>query len=385
MRIVIIGGGLAAATAAAELRGRGFDGDVVVFAAEPHLPYERPPLSKGILQGKEEFAAAMVHDAAWYDTHHVDLRVGVSATAIDPLRRTVTASGDATMTYDRLLLAPGAEPRRFALAEQVGVPTYLRTIEDSERLRSQLRSGQQVVIVGGGWIGLEVAAAARIAGANVTVFEAGELPLIRVLGPEIAQVFADLHRYHGVDLRLNSQVSEADLTHADVVVVGIGAIPRTALAEAAGLAVDNGILVDETLRTSDPHIYAIGDVANHFHPVLGRRIRVEHWDTAIQQGKVVAGNLLGGSEQYVRQPYFFTDQYDLGMEYFGNVGPDGYDRVDVEGTIDVAANTAFRAFWVKAGVVVAAMHANDWDATKIIRASVGTNRGAPRTPSGVRE
>lgn len=374
MRIVIIGGGLAAATAAAELRGRGFDGDVVVFAAEQHLPYERPPLSKGILQGKEEFAAAMVHDAAWYDTHHVDLRVGVSATAIDPAKRTVTASGEATMTYDRLLLAPGAEPRRFALAEQVGVPTYLRTIEDSERLRSQLRSGQQVVIVGGGWIGLEVAAAARIAGANVTVFEAGELPLIRVLGPEIAQVFADLHRYHGVDLRLSSQVSEADLTDADVVVVGIGAIPRTALAEAAGLAVDNGILVDETLRTSDPHIYAIGDVANHFHPVLGRRIRVEHWDTAIHQGKIVAGNLLGGSEQYVRQPYFFTDQYDLGMEYFGNVGPDGYDRVDVEGTVDVAASTAFRAFWVKAGVVVAAVHANDWDAAKTVRASVGTNR-----------
>lgn len=374
MRIVIIGGGLAAATAASELRGRGFDGEVVVFAAEQHLPYERPPLSKGILQGKEEFAAAMVHDAAWYDTHHVDLRVGVSATAIDPAGRTVTASGEATMTYDRLLLAPGAEPRRFALAEQVGVPTYLRTIEDSERLRGQLRSSQQVVIVGGGWIGLEVAAAARIAGANVTVFEAGELPLIRVLGPEIAQVFADLHRYHGVDLRLNSQVSEADLTHADVVVVGIGAIPRTALAEAAGLAVDNGILVDETLRTSDPHVYAIGDVANHFHPVLGRRIRVEHWDTAIQQGKVVAGNLLGGSEQYVRQPYFFTDQYDLGMEYFGSVGPDGYDRVDVEGSVDVAANTAFRAFWVKAGVVVAAMHANDWDAAKTVRASVGTNR-----------
>lgn len=374
MRIVIIGGGLAASTAVSELRGRGFDGEVVVFAAEQHLPYERPPLSKGILQGKEEFAAAMVHDAAWYDTHHVDLRVGVTATAIDPAKRTVTASGEATMTYDRLLLAPGAEPRRFALAEQVGVPTYLRTIEDSERLRGQLRPGQQVVIVGGGWIGLEVAAAARIAGANVTVFEAGELPLIRVLGPEIAQVFADLHRHHGVDLRLNSQVSEADLTDADVVVVGIGAIPRTELAEAAGLAVDNGILVDETLRTSDPHVYAIGDVANHFHPVLGRRIRVEHWDTAIHQGKVVAGNLLGGSEQYVRQPYFFTDQYDLGMEYFGSVGPDGYDRVDVEGSVDVAANTAFRAFWVKAGVVVAAMHANDWDAAKTVRASVGTNR-----------
>lgn len=374
MRIVIIGGGLAAATAASALRGRGFAGEIVVFAAERHLPYERPPLSKGFLQGKEEFAAAMVHDAAWYDTHRVDLRVGVTATAIDPSGRTVTSSDGVMTTYDRLLLAPGAEPRRFALAEQVGTPTYLRTIEDSERLRGQLRPGQRVVIVGGGWIGLEVAAAARIAGADVTVFEAGELPLVRVLGPEIAEVFADLHRYHGVDLRVSSQVTEADLTRADVVVVGIGAIPRTDLADAAGLAVDNGILVDEALRTSDPHIYAIGDAANHLHPVLGRRIRVEHWDTAIQQGKVVAGNLLGGSEQYARQPYFFTDQYDLGMEYFGNVGPEGYDRVDVEGTVDAAANTAFRAFWVKAGTVIAAMHANDWDAAKTIRASVGTKR-----------
>ena len=374
MPIVIIGGGLAAATAATALREQGFDGQVVVFAEEKHLPYERPPLSKGILQGTEEFDVALVHDAAWYENHAVDLRVGVSATTMDPSTRTVLASDGSTTPYDRLLLAPGAEPRRFELAETVGSPTYLRTIEDSERLRGQLRPGQQVVIVGGGWIGLEVAAAARIAGAKVTVFEAGELPLIRVLGPEVAHVFADLHRHHGVDLRLNSQVAKEDLMHADVVVVGIGAIPRTALAEAAGLAVDNGILVDATLRTSDPHIYAIGDAANHFHPVLGRRVRVEHWDTAIQQGKVVARNLLGGSEEYARQPYFFTDQYDLGMEYFGNVSPNGYDRVDIDGTVDVANNGAFRAYWVKDGVVVAAMHANDWDAADEVRASVGTNR-----------
>ena len=374
MRIVIIGGGLAAATAATALREQGFDGEVVVLAEEKHLPYERPPLSKGILQGTAEFDAALVHDAAWYENHSVDLRMGVSATKLDPSTRTVVVSDGSTTTYDRLLLAPGAEPRRFELAETVGSPTYLRTIEDSEHLRGQLRSGQRVVIVGGGWIGLEVAAAARIAGASVTVFEAGELPLVRVLGPEVAQVFADLHRHHDVDLRLNSQVAKDDLMHADVVVVGIGAIPRTALAEAAGLAIDNGILVDATLRTSDPHIYAIGDVANHFHPVLGRRIRVEHWDTAIQQGKVVARNLLGGSEEYVRQPYFFTDQYDLGMEYFGNVGPNGYDRVDIEGTVDVATNGAFRAYWVKDGAVAAAMHANDWDAADEVRASVGTNR-----------
>jgi 3-phenylpropionate/trans-cinnamate dioxygenase ferredoxin reductase subunit len=374
MRIVMIGGGLAAATAATELRKRGFDGEVVIFAAEPHLPYERPPLSKGILQGKEEFTAAVVHDAAWYDTHHVDLRVGVTVTAIDPAARTVTADGHGTLTYDRLLLAPGAEPRRFALADEVGEPIYLRTIEDSELLRSRLRARQRVVIVGGGWIGLEVAAAARIAGADVTVFEAGALPLLGVLGREVAEVFADLHRYHGVDLRLNSHVTEADLSGADVVVVGIGAIPRTALAEEAGLAVENGVLVDETLRTSDPDIYAIGDVANHLHPVLGRRIRVEHWDTAIRQGKTVAANLLGGSDEYVKLPYFFTDQYDLGMEYFGSVGPAGYDRVDVEGTIGPAADGAFRAYWVKDGHVVAAMHGNDWDAAGDVRASIGTSR-----------
>ena len=374
MRIIMIGGGLAAATAASELRKRGFDGEVVIFAAESHLPYERPPLSKGILQGKKDFAAAVVHDAAWYDTHHVDLRLGVSVTAIDPAARTVTADGDVTMTYDRLLLAPGAEPRRFALADEVAEPIYLRTIEDSELLRSRLHARQQVVIVGGGWIGLEVAAAARMAGADVTVFEAGALPLLGVLGREIAEVFADLHRHHGVDLRLSSHVTGADLTRADVVVVGIGAIPRTSLAEAAGLAVENGVLVDETLRTSDPNIYAIGDVANHLHPALGRRIRVEHWDTAIRQGRTVAGNLLGGSDEYAKLPYFFTDQYDLGMEYFGSVGPAGYDRVDVEGTIGAAGDGALRAYWVKDGLVVAAMHANDWDAAGDVRASIGTNR-----------
>lgn len=374
MGIAVVGGGLAAATAVTELRERGYAGEIVMFAAEKHLPYERPPLSKGILQGKEDFLAAQVHDASWYEDNDVEVRLGTSVTAIIPSSRTVTASDGTITNYDRLLLAPGAEPVRFELAELVAAPFYLRTIEDSEALRRRLRPGSTVVIVGGGWIGLEVAAAARVAGADVTVFEAGELPLIRVLGREVAQVFAALHRYHGVDLRLNSQVAEDDLRNADVVVVGIGAIPRTELAERAGLAVADGVLVDATLRTSDPNIFAIGDAASHDHPVLGRRIRVEHWDTAIEQAKVAARNLLGAGEEYSRQPYFYTDQYDLGMEYFGNVGPDGYDRVDIEGSTAVEANGAFRAYWVKDGTVLAAMHANDWDAAAAVRASVGSKR-----------
>lgn len=224
-------------------------------------------------------------------------------------------------------------------------------------------------MIGAGWIGLEVAAAAREAGSEVTVFESAELPLLRVLGPTVAQVFADLHCDHGVDLRLGATVTAEDLRGADLVVVGVGVAPKATLAEQAGLDVDNGILVDARLRTSDPSIFAIGDVANHDHPVLGRRIRVEHWDTAIEQAKVAAANLLGGDQDYERQPYFFTDQYDLGMEYWGHGSAD--DDVEVEG--DLAARV-FRAFWVRDGVVVAAMQANDWDASGEVKATVGKPR-----------
>ncbi|MFC4140046.1 MULTISPECIES: NAD(P)/FAD-dependent oxidoreductase [unclassified Microbacterium] len=373
MTIVIIGGGLAAGTAVTELRENGYDGELVVFAAEEHAPYERPPLSKDVLLGKKGVEAALVHDDGWYGEHDVQLHIGTRVTAIDPAARTVTA-GDEVVHFDRLLIATGAQPRHFDVADRVAAPVYLRTMEDSVALTQRLIAGAKVVIVGAGWIGLEVAAAARIAGADVIVYEVAELPLVRVLGPEVAAVFADLHRAHGVDLRLGTSATEDEMAAADVLVVGVGAAPDTALAEAAGLAVDNGILVDANLRTSDPDIYAIGDVANHDHPVLGRRIRVEHWDTAIEQGKVAARNLLGAGEPYTHLPYFFTDQYDLGMEYFGSVGPEGYDRVDIEGDTDAANGGAFRAYWVSGGTVVAAMHANDWDASDAVRDSVGTAR-----------
>lgn len=379
MTIAIVGGGLAAATAATELRHIGYDGEIVIYSAENHLPYERPPLSKGVLLGTDEPSVADVHDNTWYTDHDVRLERGVTVTSIDPnahtLRAQPTSGGPhATQRYDKLLLATGATARHFEMADRVAHPIYLRTIEDNERLRAALTPGAHVVIVGAGWIGLEVAAAARHHGAHVTVYEVSDLPLVNVLGPEIAALFADLHRFHGVDLRLSTTVDEAALAAADVVVVGIGAIPSTGLAEEAGLGVDRGVLVDEYLRTSDPDIYAIGDIASQQHPVLGRRIRVEHWDTAIQQAKTAAHNLVGGDEQYTHLPYFFTDQYDLGMEYFGSVGPEGYDRVDIEGDTDIAHGGAFRAYWVKDGIVRAAMHANDWESSDAVRDSVGAAR-----------
>jgi 3-phenylpropionate/trans-cinnamate dioxygenase ferredoxin reductase subunit len=367
MAIVIVGAGLAGGTAATELREHGYDGRVVLIGSEEHPPYERPPLSKGYLLGNDPLDDAFVHPRDWYAEHDVELRLGVTATAVDVADQMVrTTGGDEP--FDGLLLATGAEPRRLAMAEESGVPTaYLRTIEDSNRLKAAFGEGRRIVVIGAGWIGLEVAAAARSAGSAVTVFETAELPLLRVLGPTVAEVFAGLHREHEVDLRLGTTVTAADLAGADLVVVGVGVAPRTQLAEEAGLGVENGVLVDARLRTTAPMVYAVGDIASHDHPVLGRRIRVEHWDTAINQAKVAAHNLVGADEVYDMMPFFFTDQYDLGMEYVGHGSAD--DEVVVTG--DLGARV-FRAFWVREGRVVAAMHANDWDATDELRAAVAS-------------
>ena len=376
MTVVIVGAGLAGAKVAETLRERGFDGEIALLGSEEHLPYERPPLSKAVLLGDKEPDSATVHDEAWWREHDVDVRTGVEVQSIDLAeRRVMTSAGD--QPYEWLVLATGSEPRRLRVADESGRPVhYLRTVEDSLALREALTEGAKVAIVGAGWIGLEVAAAARLAGADVTVFETAELPLLAVLGPEVAQHFADLHRSHGVDLRLGAGVTTDDLSEADLVVVGIGAAPRTALAEAAGLEVDGGVLVDEFLRTSDDHVLAVGDIASEQHPVLGRRVRVEHWDNAIGQGKAAAATIIGAAEPYDRMPYFFTDQYDLGMEYWGHVGPDGYDRVITRGDFD----GAFRAWWVRDDTVVAAMQANDWDASDEMRASVGQPPPAEATP-----
>ena len=325
MNIVVIGGGLAAANAVAELRDRGYTGDLTLVGAEPHLPYERPPLSKGLLLGSDEPDSVFVHDRAWYDEHQVTLRLGTRATGLDRDRKQVLL-GSEELPYDRLILTTGSTPRRLPALEAGSIPVRsLRTLDDSLALKKELAG--HLLLVGAGWIGLEIAAAARQAGGEVTIAETAAWPLLGVLGPELAPLFAELHRSHGVDLRLSTSVdrvegaevllSDGTRVRPDLIVAGVGAVPDDGLAAHSGLAADNGILVDARLATADPAVFAAGDVANHDHPSLGR-IRVEHWDNAIEQGKHVAGSALGDTTPYTRQPYFFSDQYDLGLEYLGH-------------------------------------------------------------------
>jgi 3-phenylpropionate/trans-cinnamate dioxygenase ferredoxin reductase subunit len=374
--IVIVGAGLAGAKAAETLRGEGFPGGVVLVGDEDERPYDRPPLSKEYLQGRAGRASTFVHPADWYAEHGVDLRTGVPVTALDrDAHEVVLADGD-RLGYTKLLLTTGSSPRRLAVpgADLDGLH-QLRTLGDSDRIAAALRSSSHIVIVGGGWIGLEVAAAARIAEVPVTVLEAASLPLLRVLGPEMAQVFADLHDEHGVDLRCGADLAEVvgragrvtgvrlgDGTEidADAVVVGIGITPNTALAETAGLEVDDGVVVDGLLRTSDPDIHAAGDVARVWHPALGRRLRVEHWANALNGGPAAARAMLGTGGAVDRLPYFFSDQYDLGMEYTGYAAPGEYDEVVVRG--DLSARE-FVAFWLADGRVRAGMNVNVWDVT----------------------
>ncbi|WP_282205303.1 NAD(P)/FAD-dependent oxidoreductase [Kitasatospora fiedleri] len=380
--IVIVGASLAGAKAAEALRAEGYQGPVTLVGDESERPYERPPLSKGYLLGKEEKEKAYVHPADWYERHGVTLRLGTAATGIDPAGHTVTLEGGERLPFSKLLLATGSAPRTLPVPGGDGnFVRTLRRIGDSEGLKAVFRPGARVVVVGAGWIGLEAAAAARTAGAEVTVLEAAELPLLRVLGREAAQVFADLHRAHGVDLRLGVEVAElrADgvrlgdggTVPADVLLVGVGVSPNTALAENAGLTVDDGVRTDQHLATSHPDVFAAGDVANAFHPLFGRPIRVEHWANALHQPAVAAASMLGKSAVYDRVPYFFTDQYDLGMEYTGYAEPGGYDRVVFRGDV---AGREFIAFWLSGGKVLAGMNVNVWDVTDPIRELVRSGR-----------
>lgn len=379
-RVVIVGGGLAGAKAAEALREQSFRGTITLVAAEPHLPYERPPLSKSYLSGKSAFDEAIVHPGAWYRDNDVDLRLGTRATSVDAAAHQVHLEGGEPVAYDKLLLATGAVPRRLPIpgadAENV---LYLRTREDADAIRACF-GDRRLVIIGAGWIGLEVAAAARGAGTTVTVIEVADLPLLGVLGPELAQVFADLHTGNGVDLRLGTQVSAiatdgsrvtgvelagGETVPAYAVVVGVGVAPDVALAESAGLALDNGVLVDASLRSSDPDIYAVGDIANHDHPVLGQRVRVEHWATALKQPATAAAAMLGGDAQYRELPYFFSDQYDLGMEYIGHAPKGSYDRVVLRGDL---TKPEFVAFWLDSeSRIKAAMNVNVWDVVDQIK------------------
>ncbi|EFF90891.1 MULTISPECIES: NAD(P)/FAD-dependent oxidoreductase [Streptomyces] len=387
---VIVGGGLAGAKAAETLRAEGFSGRVILICDERDHPYERPPLSKGYLLGKEERDTVFVHEPAWYARNDVELHLGQTVDAVDREAKTVHYGDDGThVRYDKLLLATGAEPRRLDIpgTDLAGVH-HLRRLAHAERLKGVLahlgRDNGHLVIAGAGWIGLEVAAAAREYGAEVTVVEPSATPLHHVLGPELGQLFTELHSAHGVRFHFGARLTE--IVGQDGVVLAartddgeehpchdvlaaIGAAPRVALAEAAGLeladrAHGGGIAVDERLRTSDPDIYAAGDVAAFPHGLFGTRLRVEHWANALNGGPAAARAMLGRDVVYDRVPYFFSDQYDLGMEYSGWAPPGSYDEVVIRGD---AAKREFVAFWVKEGRVLAGMNVNVWDVTDPIQ------------------
>jgi NADPH-dependent 2,4-dienoyl-CoA reductase/sulfur reductase-like enzyme len=357
----------------------------VLLGTELEPPYERPALSKGYLLGKDERGSVFVHPEGWYAEHGVDLRLGVTVTAIDRAASEVVTSGPpgtGTVHYDKLLLTTGAYPRRLSFpGSERDEVLYLRTVSDSDRLRAAFQPGTRVAVAGAGWIGLETTAAAREAGCSVTVLEPQPGALHDQLGPELGAVFADLHRSHGVEFRFGERAEEfrpglvitsagAEVP-ADLFVVGIGAAPNDQLAAAAGLEVSNGVLTDETLRTSDENIYAAGDVAYWFNPLLGRRVRVEHWANALNGGPVAARSMLGQPVVYDPVPYFYSDQYDLGMECAGLPSPGSYDEVVYRG--DRAA-LEFISFWLSRGTVVAGMNVNVWDVNDDIQSLIRSAR-----------
>ena len=384
--IVILGTGLAGASAAGELRAKGYSGEVVLIGNEAHRPYELPALSKGILLGDAD-EPDWVHDEDFYAKNDIELVLSTTVSEIKLGEHTVVDSTGASRPFDRLLLATGSRPRSLPVpgADLEGLRT-LRSLDDALALRELLTAGTRVVIVGAGWIGCEVAAAARKHEAEVTVVERLPLPLHPVLGDTISAVFRDLHAEHGVAWRFDTGVAEftgqdgrvtgvrldnGDTVPADLVVVAIGAVPRLELAHAAGLELSDsvpggGVDTDATLRTSAPDVYAAGDIAAHFHPRYQRRIRVEHWANAKDQGTHVAGNLLDAGEPYARSPYFFSDQYDLGMEVRGLANPFRDDLV-VRGDL---ASREFIAFWLRDGAVHAAMNVNLWDDGDALQALV---------------
>jgi 3-phenylpropionate/trans-cinnamate dioxygenase ferredoxin reductase component len=380
---VIIGGGLAGAKAVEALRDGDFDGGIILFAEEEYLPYERPPLSKEYLAGKKTLGEFTVHDSDWYRDHDVDVRLRTRVASLDSAAHTVALPDGTAVHYDKLLLATGSASKRPPIpgSDAAGVH-YLRTYDDASALNSVLTEGSSLAVVGAGWIGLEVAAGARQRGVNVTVVESAKQPLLAALGETVGEVFANLHREHGVDLRLQTQVAEISTADgkatglktrdgstvaADAVLVAVGAQPNVELAQQGGLAMgDGGVLVDAALRTSDPDIYAVGDIAAAEHPLFGGRIRTEHWANALKQPAVAVAGMRGKPGEYAELPYFFTDQYDLGMEYVGHA-PD-FARVVFRGDVP---GREFVAFWLDGdNRVLAGMNVNIWDVLDDVKALI---------------
>ncbi len=361
-RIVIVGGGQAAGVAAASLREQGHAGEIVVFGEEPRGPYQRPPLSKNFLAGQMNVEQLQLKPARFYDERNIELRTGVRVASMDRAERSVRLDDGSRLEYGKLLLATGARPRRLAIpgAELAGVH-YLRTVADVEAIRRDMAPGKRLTIVGGGYIGLEAAAVAVKAGLAVTVLEAGARILNRVSGPMTAEFFAAEHRRQGVEIRCDACVEaiEGDTRvrsvrstdgaiASDLVIIGVGIEPVVELAAAAGLACDNGIVVDEFTRTSDPKIHAAGDCTNHPNALLGRRLRLESVQNAIDQARAAAANLCGKAQAYAELPWFWSNQYDLRLQIAGL--SQGYDDTLLRG--DPAART-FSVMYLASGKLIA--------------------------------
>ena len=398
---VIVGGGLAAASAAETLRAEGFDGDLTVVTREPHAPYQRPPLSKGYLAGVEGLDAVIVHPAQWYSDNGIALRTSTTATSLDPVARTVALDDGGALAYDKVLLATGATSRMLPIegAELEGVHT-LRTLDDADALAMMLRGGgRKLVLIGSGWIGMEVGATARGLGNDVTILERDPVPLALAVGPEMGRMFAALHTANGVELRTEVNVErivgsggrvrgvvvDGETVPADLVLIGVGAVPALELAQGAGLAIGNGILVDAALRASAPDVFAAGDIASAFHPVVQRHQRSEHWANALNEGPAAARSMLGERVSFSNIPYFYTDQFDLGMELSGYPSLMSEAELLVRGDVD---SREFIAFWVdRAGRdsrVVGGMNVNIWDVNEqvqaLIRSGAAVDLAALRDP-----
>ncbi len=368
-RIVIVGAGHAGGVAAATLRQASFPGAITLIGTESHPPHERPPLSKELLAGAIPVEKTYLRPAAFYAENRIEFRPGETATAIDRKTQRVTLASGGTVPYDALLLTTGARARRLTLpgAEHPRV-LYLRDIADSLALREHLNPGVRIAVIGAGFIGLEAAAAARKRGGAVTVLEVQREPLQRVCPPEIGQFMAALHRRHGVDLRtaisitaiveadgaLALRAADGSTVAADIVLAGIGAQPNVELAQAAGLVVDNGVVTDEFGRTSDPHIFAAGDVTRHFNPLLGRNIRLEAWQNAQNQAIAVAKIMAGGDQPYAEVPWFWSDQYDVNLQIAG--APEHWGPLIWRGGPN---DKAFTVFAVNDSIPIAAITMNN--------------------------
>jgi 3-phenylpropionate/trans-cinnamate dioxygenase ferredoxin reductase component len=380
---VIVGGGMAAGAAVQELRRREFDGRIVLVGEERHVPYERPPLSKEYLRGEQDRDSLEPHPDAWYREQDIDVRLGVRAERLDPDGPAVELSDGDRIEGDAVLLATGGRPRRLP-----GDPSdrilYLRAVEDADRIRAAIGSGR-LVVVGAGFIGAEVAASARTQGAEVTVLEMAPVPLSQAIGEEMGRLYVDIHREHGVDLRTEEGVADVEpdgaevvirtskgaTIEADAVVIGIGIEPNVELAREAGLEVDDGVVVDERCRTSAENVFACGDVANHQHPLFGRRLRVEHFDNALKMGTHVAGSMLGDTEPFTDPHWFWSDQYDVNLQYAGFAH--AWDEVVIRGTKE---DRDFVAFYLLQGVLLGALGLNRGRDVRRALKLIGSRPGA---------